>query len=160
MKTDVIRRHLHAIIDARLGPVDYRALYPANVVAQNADGTLEIQPVDQRLPGLSKVPIRLGLPGCAVKVQAGSTVLLGFEAGDPRLPVVTLWGSSTITELAIGASPTKHLALAEDVKAALDAIVASFNGHTHAVAGAATKTPDAPIAGLNTNVASATVRST
>jgi len=99
-----------------------------------------------------------------VKVQAGSTVLLGFEGGSPAHPVATLWGSSTLTELAIGASPTKHLALAEDVTTVLDAFAAAFNAHTHTAPNGPTGTPGAaavPQSFSTSNpVASATVKST
>jgi hypothetical protein len=154
-----LRKHLHAIIDARTARIDFLAVYPAKVVAQNADGTLELQPEDSRLAGFSKVPIRHGLPGCVVKVQAGATVVLGFENGDNCRPFASLWGPSALVELVLNGG-VKHIALGEDVKAALDGLVAAFNGHTHGVTGAVTKTPDMPIAGLNTNVSSATVKST
>jgi hypothetical protein len=158
MSNDFLKS-FNALVDKRTARIDFLALYPARVVAQNADGTLELQPETQLLAGHSKVPIRHGLPGVTVKVQAGATVLLGFENGSNMRPFASLWGPSALVELVLNGG-VKHIALGEDVKAALDGLVAAFNGHTHGVSGAVTKTPDAPIAGLNTNVSSATVKST
>lgn len=92
----------------RLFPgLDFQALYPATVKAQNQDGTLELVPDDVRFSSHSKVPLRLGLPGVAVKVSANGRVLLGFEGGDPRRPVATLWGTGGVTELTITADVIK-----------------------------------------------------
>jgi len=95
-----ILESLRAIIDARLRRLDYHALYSSTVLAQNADGTLELQPDDARFgTGVSKVPIRLGIPGASVRVRAPSRVLLGFDNGDPRLPIATLWDTSSLDTL-------------------------------------------------------------
>jgi hypothetical protein len=135
------------------------------VAAQNGDGSLELQPDDERLPPVSRVPLRLGLPGVAVKVAAGSRVLLGFEGGDARSPVALLWepaGGSSLTELAIGSSPTSFVALATSTKAALDAIVSAFNTHTHTgvTTGPGSSAVPASLITTSTNVASSTVKST
>lgn len=77
--------------------------FPCEVVAQNPDGSLEVKPDDPARfgAGLSRVPLRLGLPGCSAKVRKGSRVLLSFEAFDPRRPVATLWDTATVEELRI-----------------------------------------------------------
>ncbi len=92
---------IRSIVDKRL---DTLALYPANVVAQNADGTLELQPDDPRWPGFSNVPIRYGVPGITAKVASGARVLLGFAGGDPRKPIAELWESASVTELDVNAT--------------------------------------------------------
>jgi hypothetical protein len=78
--------------------IDYSRMYPARVLAQAGDGSLEILPDAERLRGngLTRVPIRHGLPGVHVTVPRGGKVLLFFEAGDPKLPAAALWpdGSS------------------------------------------------------------------
>ncbi len=66
----------------------WHALYTATVVAQNADGTLELHPDSDALPELSQVPIRYGIPGATALVNAGTQVLVGFENGDAKRPVV------------------------------------------------------------------------
>lgn len=160
MTLDRVKESLRVLVGA-LQPIDYLALYPAKVVSQNADKTLELIPDDTRFKGIKSVPIRLGLPGCSVDVAGGSRVLLGFEAGDPSRPVATLWQQSVVTELRIGNSPTSYLALATQTKAALDAIVAWANSHTHVVPAApGTSNVGLPSLSTSTAVASATVKST
>jgi hypothetical protein len=44
---------LQLLIDGRLRPTRYHRAYPAKVVAQNADGTLELIPDSDLMPGLS-----------------------------------------------------------------------------------------------------------
>lgn len=95
--------------------VDYRAYYPAKVVAQAADFTLELIPDDTRLPSLSKVPLRLGVPGVQAKVAPGSRVLLFFEGGEPSSPAASLFQSSSLLELVVTAS-TKVTVNAPDVR--------------------------------------------
>lgn len=102
--SDRTKASFEALVRSALPRVDYCALYPAKVVAQNADGTLELQPDDARFPGLSGIPLRLGLPGVSVKVSGGARVLLAFENGDPSRPTATLWEASGLTELIITAS--------------------------------------------------------
>lgn len=85
-----------------VGPVDYFAQYPAKVLAQNADNTLELQPDSPRLPGLSGVPMR-GLPGVVAKVKPGARVLVGFENGSPDAPVAMLAEPSGLLQLTISA---------------------------------------------------------
>jgi hypothetical protein len=51
--------------------------------------------------GLSKVPIRHGLPGFVVKVTKGAKIRLQFDDGDPSKPFASLWdeGESSVTEI-------------------------------------------------------------
>lgn len=81
--------------------IDYQALHAARVVAQAADGTLELIPDDPRVPPCRGVPIRYGLPGVRVVVPAGVRVLLTYEGGDPRRPVATLWELGDVTRLVV-----------------------------------------------------------
>ncbi len=93
---------LRRLLAKLLWRVDFLALYPAKVVTQNSDGTLEAKPDSLRLPGLSRVPIRAGLPGVDIKVAAGARVLIGFAEGDPARPLALIWGEPGMTELHIG----------------------------------------------------------
>jgi hypothetical protein len=101
---DRMKGVLAAWVRGLFARIDYLALYPSKVVGQNGDGTLELQPDDARLPGLSNVPVRLGIPGTTVEVQAGARVLLGFEAGDPARPVATLWEGGPLVKVTVVAS--------------------------------------------------------
>lgn len=76
----------------------YLGKYGSTVQRQHEDDSLDLLPDDDRVrgTGLSRVPIRHGLPGVRVRVTPGARVLLGFEAGDPRRPFVADWGPSSI----------------------------------------------------------------
>ena len=101
MSDDRLTGALRALIRSMFPRVDYYAIYPARVVSQNGDGSLELKPDDTRLPGLSMVPIRYGIPGVKVKVAPGARVLLGFAGGDPQQPVAELWESGTVIEMKV-----------------------------------------------------------
>lgn len=116
--SDRLKRAFRGFLQASLADldlVDYRACYPAKVVSQSADLTLELVPDDTRLPSLSKVPLRLGIPGVQAKVAPGSYVLLFFEGGTAAAPAAGLWQSSSLLELVVTAS-TKVTVNAPDVR--------------------------------------------
>lgn len=94
---------LAAIVQSVMKRVDHLALYPARIVSQRPDGSLDVVPEDERIPPMTEVPIRYGIPGIAVKVTSGR-VLIGFEGGDPRYPVATLWDASALREIRITAT--------------------------------------------------------
>lgn len=99
-----VRSLVERIVGQRL---DLLAAYPATVVSQNADGTLELRPSSPKVPPVTKVPIRYGIPGITAKVATGARVWLEFTGGDASLPVATLWESASVTELDIAASLIK-----------------------------------------------------
>ena len=94
--------------------VDFCALYPARVLSQNADGTLELAPESETLPAMQAVSYRT-IPGVALTVPAGSRVLLGFEDADPARPVALLWELGTVTRLAVNGSTTRAAREGDDV---------------------------------------------
>ena len=171
MPDDRLTGALRGVVRAMLPRVDYLALYPAKVVSQNSDGTLELQPDDQRFPGLSQVPIRYGIPGVKVTVAAGARVLLGFAGGDPQQPVAELWESATVTKLQISASAIEigsdgtlqTAALGDAIRTELDALWSAFtttyNAHTHVdPQGGATGVPSATVSKSAQTTKSATVK--
>lgn len=99
MIADRLLAPFEALVRRLTSRIDFCALYACRVVAQNADGSLELQPDDARMPSLSGVPIRHGLPGVSVTVAAGSRVLLGFENASPASPFAALWDASSVTEI-------------------------------------------------------------
>jgi hypothetical protein len=118
-----------------VGPrVDYLASYPATAVAQNGDGTLEIKPDDSRLPSLSGVPIRYGVPGVSAQIANGGRVLLAFAGGDPAKPIATVWEAASVVSLTVAASAI-HLGAG-----ATEALVkgTSYAGHMAQLAAALT----------------------
>lgn len=120
--SDRLKESFEAIIEAVLGRrVDRTALYPARVVAQAADGTLEVMVDDERFSSMTKIPIRTPFPETSVKVQPGARALIGWEGADPAAPYASLWQSGSLQELAIGNAPD-FVALAGKVDAELEKI--------------------------------------
>lgn len=103
--------------------VDYLAHYPARVVQQRDDGTLDLAPDDPRVPSCQAVPVRYGVPGLRAEVAAGARVTLSYEGGDPSRPIATLWDTATITTLKVNGAATKAARDGEAVNrsASLDA---------------------------------------
>ena len=99
--SDRVKSGLRKVIEHFLRPTDYHALYPGKVAAQNADGNLDIVPDDSRLPGLQDVPLRYGIPCVTAKIREGSRVLVGFENGNPKAPVATVWDTASIEHIII-----------------------------------------------------------
>lgn len=117
-----------------VGPrVDYLASYPATAVTQNGDGTLEIQPDDSRLPSLSSVPIRYGVPGVSAQIANGGRVLLSFAGADPAKPIATVWESASVIALVFNggshgvARVADAVAVASTMNAWISAVTAQLN---------------------------------
>lgn len=146
-----LRQALESLVHRLIAPTTYDALRPAKVVGQNADGTLELVPEDPTFPGLSKVPIRNGLPGTKVTVPTGERVLFGFEGRDPRAPFAALWPDSTgVSMIEVGAG-SQFVALAPLVEDFLSSLLNWLSAHTHGgvttgggVSGAPSPTPTLP----------------
>jgi hypothetical protein len=79
--------------------IDYLALYPGSVVAQDG-ALLDVELDDARFTVPRGIPYRT-LAGVAVTVPAGARVLVGFEGGDPSRPYAGLWELGDITSLAV-----------------------------------------------------------
>lgn len=102
--TDRMKAALVAIVEAVIGPrLDLRAAYRCRVVLQHADGTLDVVPDNQKIPSLTKVPIRYGAPGESAKVRAGAYVFVEFLEGDASKPCVRGWESASVIERTVTA---------------------------------------------------------
>ena len=116
--------------------LDYTQLYPAIVVSQNSDGTLQLlaDSPTVRGTGHNNVRIRHGLPGVSVEVSNGARVRLGFENGDPSQPYAALWDTdAAFVTIHLGnSSDTEFVALSNLVKDELDLIRDQHNLHVHA----------------------------
>lgn len=99
--TDLIRGIVERILTPRIDPL---AFYDATVKAMNDDGTVDIKPDARRWgAGLSRVPIRHGLPGVSVRVKVDARVRLSFAGGDEQQPFVALWDPGSLDTLTIEA---------------------------------------------------------
>lgn len=139
--TTSLRRLVEAFVGRRL---DHLALYPAVVVQQRSDGTLDLSPEDPRVPSCQGVPIRLGIPGVTVTVPSGGRVLLGYAAGDPSRPYASLWESGTVTRITINGGTAKVARVGD-----------STESHTHTVVVSGTTyvtSPSAPTIATGSDV--------
>lgn len=91
---------LRALVTSLTARIDYYALYPATVVSQGADGSVDVKVDSPKLAnaiaGSSGLKIRNGIPGLKVVVPKGIRVRVGFEGGDPSMPYASLWDSGSI----------------------------------------------------------------
>jgi hypothetical protein len=97
-----LRDAVASLVDALVGPrIDRLALYPATIVSQAADGTVDVLPDDTKVRGLgwSGIQLRYGLPGFTAEVPALSRVLVGWEAGDPSRPYAMAWEPGSVTRV-------------------------------------------------------------
>lgn len=112
--------------------IDYAQLYPARVVSQKPNGTLEVLPDSLKIRGggMNNVPIRHGLPGVSVGVSQGARVRIGFENGDPTAPYASLWDTdANMVEINLGDSTlTDFVALATKTDAQLTVLMDLLQG--------------------------------
>jgi hypothetical protein len=164
MELDRLKESIVAIVRSVFPSIDALALYPAKVLGQNGDGSLELQPDDARIAGLSNVPIRYGVPGVKATIASGARVLLGFEGGDRSKPVATLWESASVTRLVVSAGAIElagadePVALADTLETLLGQVRTWLSTHTHPTAvgssGPPAQAPALPIVGeLGSSVA-------
>ena len=97
-------RAQRAIFDHFAARFEYLGKFHAKVASQNSDKTLELQLDDETMPGLTKVPIRYGVPGVTAKVPKGTRCDVEFEGGDPGAPVATGFEPGSLLELKIDGS--------------------------------------------------------
>jgi hypothetical protein len=104
LPTDRLKDGMTRFVEGVFPQFDFFARYPARVVVQNGQA-LDVQPDDQRIPGLSGLQMKLGLPGVQVTVQPGARVLVGFDEGNPAAPFVELWeANGVVIEFDLAAS--------------------------------------------------------
>jgi hypothetical protein len=139
-------------------------LYPATVVSQAGDGTLElmIDHADFRGTGLAGVPLWTGCDGLTVELEGGDRVLVGFLEGSQAQPFAMLSptggtakkvklkaGTEIVIEgptIKLGANPTEAAILGTT-------LVSLLNAHTHPTGMGPSGPPVAPFdAALSTVV--------
>jgi hypothetical protein len=115
MSSEREREILGRIVAAHLPiPLEYLAAHDATVVAQMEDGSLDLRLDDPTMPGLSSVPIWLGLPGVRVEVSKGARVKVGFAGGDPGKPFAGLWATDAAFVRIVVGGGTKPVARVDD----------------------------------------------
>lgn len=98
---DRVKGGFQALARGAHATIDYQALYRATVLKQAPNFRLDIEPEDPRLPPMSNIPLRLGIPGAQVKLRLRDEkgarvgepikVLVGWENGQPDRPFCALW---------------------------------------------------------------------
>lgn len=111
---DRFKGSLVTLIRSVMSEVDLHKPYPARVVAQDADGTLQLRPDSDRIPGLTSVPIRYGVPGVRARVPPGARCIVEFEHGDARSPIVTAFEPGALLQLSVD-DGTRKVARVGDV---------------------------------------------
>lgn len=79
---DRLRNALAGVVKAAQSPIDYLALYVAEVVSQTG-GTVDVRPIDKRIPSMASVPLFAGVPQWKLQLAPGGRVLIGWSGGDP-----------------------------------------------------------------------------
>lgn len=146
--TTDVAEHIASIVLAQVdNTLDYSRMYACKVVHQDGDDTLAIIPDDLKMRGngLTKVPIRHGIPGVKVTVPSGGKVLLFFEDGDPKKPACALWPTgASVTQINITA-PTiiidGDLQVTGEVTARSQSAPVTLSQHRHPDAMGGTQSP-------------------
>ncbi|MBV8929447.1 MAG: hypothetical protein JO152_10025 [Mycobacteriaceae bacterium] len=121
--TDRLTAAVESAVRHTTREVIYHALYPARVVQQRGDGTLEVELADPRMPHMTGIPIRGSAPGEHVQVRNDARVLIGFEGGDPTKPYAAGWlGNDGVAQswtleastIKLGANATRGVARLND----------------------------------------------
>ena len=120
--SDRLKAAITAFVSQLTAKYDYAAKYAHTVVAQNADGTLELKPDSPNLPGLSNVPIR-SLPGLAIKVSPGARVSVEFDGMDPSKPYATTWDQGGLTSLAFAGGNAPIARMGDTVSVFFPAVI-------------------------------------
>jgi hypothetical protein len=82
---DRMKAAIRRVVRSAQAPIDYLALYIAEVVSQ-AGSTIDVKPTDPRIPSMAAVPLFAGVPQWKLQTNAGGRVLVGWSGGDPTQP--------------------------------------------------------------------------
>jgi hypothetical protein len=161
---------LEHIVKGMVPNVDYFAWYRARVVRESLSATtgkmtVDVLPDDARIPPMSGVHLKLGLPATQVQITPGAYVQVGWENGDPAKPQASMWDGGEADALKMvftavqlflgaeaGAEPTIRGATYLTAQATLNAaLIAAFS----AMAAASTTPPLSTLAPSFTAIAAA-----
>lgn len=143
MSADRVAAVWDALVQVALPRIDYHPLYFGKVIAWNDDQTVDVEPNDPKMPTLSNVPFRHGLPGVTMTVKPGTTVLVGFENGDPVMRFAGLWsGGEHVVKLTLNADQiflggedgAEPAAKGQTLQTYLNRLAGLLTAHTHGIA--------------------------
>lgn len=96
MALDRLKAAFVALARGAQPTIDYLAQYRVKVLKQHDNlRRVDLQPEDTRLPPMSNIPLRVGVPGLDVTIAPGEYLLLGWENGRPDRPYASLWEPGT-----------------------------------------------------------------
>lgn len=75
---------------------DYCGLYAAQVLRDHGNHTLDLRLEHPLMPDMTEVRLLQPIAGAKVKLKAGATVMLEFQASDPARPVVTGYAAAAL----------------------------------------------------------------
>jgi len=81
----------------------YGVLYSAIVLRDHGDHHVDVQPLNQNMPAMVRVPYCVPFPGARCRVKPGGVALVAFEEGDPSRPLVVAWERSELEFLRLEA---------------------------------------------------------
>ncbi len=125
---DRLKAAFQRLLQPLVSRLDYSCLYGATVAGQNGDGSVELVPSTSKLPPLSKIPIRYGIPGLSVLVNAGALALVGWENADPSSPYCLLASSANGVQSISFMGGNQPLARQGDVVSVTFPLIIPFTG--------------------------------
>lgn len=99
---DKIKQYLFESSRGTISNIDYYAQYESKVQSQSSDFLkVDIQPIKPGLPGISSVPLRIGVGGITVELVPNALVMLAFDGADPSKPYVSSFRNEQIKSFKI-----------------------------------------------------------
>lgn len=150
MSYDRLKEAFFGAVRAAQPRLDFYAMYFGRVVAMDADAqTVDVVPDHPSMPprGLQKVPLRgeagltVDLRGPDGGVAAGTSVLFGWENGDPSRIFACLWSLGAVpakrviraSEIVLGDENTAEpAAKGQTLQSYLEQLATLLAAHTHA----------------------------
>lgn len=91
LEQDRLKAALVGMVRGAYAEFPYAGMHRARLVKQRGPTRVDVKPVDQRIPVMANVPLKVGAPGIEVMIPIGHDVMVGWEDAQPDCPYVTLW---------------------------------------------------------------------
>jgi hypothetical protein len=99
---DRVKESFFSLVRASSPRAAYNGVYRGVVVSQSGQ-SVDLRLDDPRLPGMSGLPIQVGLPAATVEMAAGARMVVAFENGDPSKPIALLWEGAQARRISLPA---------------------------------------------------------